>query len=268
MVGGIANPPGFPIVSNGTQSSARAQTPNARDALAQSKSNTSVTLDTEAGYDYALAAAQRETTDARGAIDLAVATARDGRSLLADARDIAARAAAPDTPDAARQAQDVAFRDLIQQFGRLIDQAIRDGSTLLEGKELAIAADPELTQSASVDGLDLRLATRPSGADVVQIGAGASVADPASAADSVRRLDETVRRIDDGVRRLSDAGEGLGGHERILSALSTALRETLSVDLTADGARLMALQVRQGLSGVSESIANVRPDGLLAHFRS
>jgi hypothetical protein len=69
--------------------------------------------------------------------------------------------------------------------------------------------------------------------------------------------------------RLLDAAYSLEAHQGFLSAAAGA---TASVrhDLDADGARLLALQARQGLQALSGAtpIANAEPQAVLSLFRA
>jgi hypothetical protein len=67
--------------------------------------------------------------------------------------------------------------------------------------------------------------------------------------------------------RLLDSARALEAHQGFLGAAEGAAGMGAALD--ADGARLMALQVRQSLEALgAASIANVEPQAVLALFRT
>ena len=212
-------------------------------------------------------AARDDVADARDGIDHAIAVAREARGILHDARDVALRAADPATPDAARAAQDVAFRGALQKFSQIIESAIGQGAPLLAGDALSVHADPDSGAAYDVAGLDLRLQGEASGDATIQLTKNASVADRDGAGAAARAADQSLARLDAGLRRLDVESGRLGQHDRLLGALDASLRANVKTDFDADGARLLALQVRQDLSQATSPIANVKPNAVLSLFR-
>lgn len=212
-------------------------------------------------------AAREDVADTRDAIDFAIATAREARGFLLEARDLAFRAADADTPDAARAAQDVGFRAALQQLGQLVDGAIAAGAPLVGGDALSVQADPDSTATLDVPGLDLRLKARVAGDEAVLLTRTSSVADRAGALEAARAADRSVANVDAGLRRLDGESGRLAQHDRILGALDAALASSVQTDFDAEGARLLALQVRQDLSQATAPIANAKPSAVLSFFR-
>ena len=176
-------------------------TPHARahhgqvDAEKTAATSAGVSVDVDpANLDYRddVLAARDDVADARDAIDHAIATGREARGILNDARDTALRAADPATPDAARAAQDVSFRGALQKLSQLVDGAVAHGAPLLAGDALSVRADPDSTAAYDVPGLDLRLRDTPSGDATVQLSRNATVADQAGAAGSARAADQSL----------------------------------------------------------------------------
>ncbi|MEJ0059510.1 MAG: hypothetical protein WDM79_08050 [Terricaulis sp.] len=72
-----------------------------------------------------------------------------------------------------------------------------------------------------------------------------------------------------GLERLSEALRALEAHQGFLGAAQGAANANVRTDLDADAARLLALQVRQGLDAAGgAAIANVEPQAVLALFRA
>ena len=65
--------------------------------------------------------------------------------------------------------------------------------------------------------------------------------------------------------RLLDSARALEAHQGFLNAAAGA--SGVRHELDTDGARLLALQVRQGLEGTGAPIADVEPQAVLSLFR-
>ena len=101
-------------------------------------------------------------------------------------------------------------------------------------------------------------------AGVIALGRTAQLSDPAFLSQVQSSLDGVQAMM----TRYSDAARNLSAHQGFLGAVNQA-PANVRTDLDADGARLLALQVRQGLetSGVG-AIANVEPQAVLSLFRA
>jgi hypothetical protein len=87
--------------------------------------------------------------------------------------------------------------------------------------------------------------------------------DPTLPAAVLRSLD----KLQDAMNRLLESARALEAHQGFLGAVEGAAN--VRGDLDADGARLMALQVRQGLEASGAApIANVEPQAVLMLFRA
>jgi hypothetical protein len=113
-----------------------------------------------------------------------------------------------------------------------------------------------------IDGVDLTLKSDPDGDDVIGVSSQAQANDP-GLPQSVQR---SMEKLQDAMGRLLESVRALEAHQGFLGAVEGVAN--VSNDLDADGARLLALQVRQGLeaSGAS-AIANVEPQAVLSLFR-
>lgn len=265
MVGNVTSLPSFIAtptargVETSVSSSAESKTEQAR--------SDAVRVDARLEYQGDVIASREDVAAAKGAIDLFIAAARQSRGVLLEARDLALRAAAPDTPDAARAAQDVPFRALVQELTKIVDGAIANGGALLTGASVPVDADPDGSQDLEIKGLDLRVKSRAGEDDAVQLTSGSTIANIDDARAAARAADESIARIDAGLRRIEAGTTRLDGHDRLLSALGSALSANVRTDFDADAARLIALQVRQDLSRASSPIANAAPSSVLALFR-
>lgn len=264
MVGTISTLPSFLATPTARAADAAKSTPTEQDT----ERGGAVSVDTAlADYKSDVVASREDVAAAKDALDLFIAVAKQVRSTLLEARDQAQRAADPETPDAARAAQDVSFKALVQQISQLVEGAISRGAAALTGGSIPVDADPDATQDLEIPGLDLRVKARSAESDGVRLTTASTLATADDAQAAAKAADESIARIDAGLRRVEAGTARLSGHDKLLSALDAALSSNVRPDLDADAARLLALQVRQDLSRGSSPIANAAPSAVLALFR-
>ncbi|MBC7767476.1 MAG: hypothetical protein H7124_01675 [Phycisphaerales bacterium] len=146
---------------------------------------------------------------------------------------------------------------LLSGFSQRVEAAIAGGARLLAGENIDVQAEPGAAP-AVVAGIDLRLG----GNGAMAVAADAKVTDPALPEAAQRSLES----LQDAMSQLLDSARALEAHQGFIGAAEGAGR--IRHDLDADGARLLALQVRQGLEAASgASIANVEPQSVLSLFR-
>jgi hypothetical protein len=145
---------------------------------------------------------------------------------------------------------------LVERLRIGVQSAISGGANLLSGQALRIDGEGG---GATVEGLDLRFVPPPEGALETAEGARAVGAAASQVARDARSF---VSQWEGAYRRLS-------AHEGVLAAAAKFGEGLIAQDLDADGARLMALQVRQGLAEANGlAIANSDPSSILALFKS
>jgi hypothetical protein len=149
----------------------------------------------------------------------------------------------------------------LKGFAEKIDEALADGQRLVRGDKLQIHAEAG-APPIEIEGLDLRLGAEPGA--VFSFTIDASFGDDPAAL--VRAVEQSRAQLTASLQRLGEAARGLAAHQGFLGALSDA---GVRADLDADAARLLALQVRQDLEGLSgASIANAEPSAVLGLFRA
>lgn len=264
MVGTISSLPSFLA----TPSARTADTAKSSPAEPEAGRGGAVSVDTAlVDYKNDVLASREDVAAAKDALDLFIAVAKQVRSLLLEARDLAQRAADPETPDAARAAQDVPFKGIVQQLAQLVDGAVAKGAVALTGAAIPVDADPDAAQDLEIIGLDLRIKAVTGESDGVRLTSASTLATALDAGLAAKAADESIARIDAGLRRIEAGTARLDGHDKLLSALDSALAANVRPDLDADAARLIALQVRQDLSRSSAPLANAAPSAVLALFR-
>lgn len=197
-------------------------------------------------------AAVRESVRAAGAdLRLTLAVGQEAQAFLVNVQALARGGGSQADLDAALEA-----------FARRVDAAAADGARLLVGEDALVQAEPGAAPLV-IEGADLRLKAQPGFSDIIAVPADARIDDPKLAAAAQRSLDN----LQEALTRLSDAARALDAHQGFLGAAAEVAGK-VRADLDSDGARLLALQVRQGLEAARGAIANAEPQAVLALFKS
>jgi hypothetical protein len=163
---------------------------------------------------------------------------------------------------AARSGSQADLESALSAFTQRIEAALGRGASVVAGEAVSVQAEPG-GAPVVINGVDLRLKTDPGASDVISVPARARADDPTLPAAVLRSLD----KLQDAMNRLLESARALEAHQGFLGAVEGAAN--VRGDLDADGARLMALQVRQGLEASGAApIANVEPQAVLMLFRA
>ncbi|HVZ99077.1 MAG TPA: hypothetical protein VG841_02045 [Caulobacterales bacterium] len=183
---------------------------------------------------------------------------RQALSLGEEAKDFLDRMqslANSDDPSAPGQ-----LAELVSRFAERVDAAVTGGLGVVAGKDVSVQAEPN-SPPVAIAGADLRLKSDPQPGDVFSFSSDAAIGP--DLADAVRASRTALNAELD---RLADAARALETHQGFLGAAASG---GVRGDLDADSARLLALQVRQGLNDLGgASIVNVEPQAVLALFKS
>jgi hypothetical protein len=175
----------------------------------------------------------------------ALAVGHDAQAMLMSVQSIARGEGAQADLDA-----------LLSGYGQRVDAAIAQGARVAAGEDVAVQAEPD-APPVTIAGVDLRL-----GRGAILVGLGAR-ADDSGLANAAQR---SLEALQDAMTRLLDHARALEAHQGFLGAAAGAAG--VRHDLDTDAARLLALQVRQGLEGAGAPIANVEPQAVLSLFRA
>lgn len=183
----------------------------------------------------------------------ALGVGREAQTFLVRTQELAG------SSDANAQAE---FQAALSAFAERVERAVAGGARLLAGENLSVQAEPG-GEPVLISGADLRVKDDPAAGDVISIPRGARLDDAALPQLAQRSLEA----LQEAMSRLLDSVKALDAHAGFLGAVEGALN--VRSDLDADGARLMALQVRQGLEAHGAgAIANVEPQAVLSLFRA
>jgi hypothetical protein len=178
----------------------------------------------------------------------ALAAGQDAQTMLVKLQELA------------KNGDQAGLAELLSSFGQRVDAAIGRGAHVLAGEDVAVQAEPGAA-SVNIPGVDLRLKSEPTLSDLMQVSADAQASD----AELAQAAQKSMENLQDAMSRLVDAARVLEAHQGFLGAAEAGARG----DFDADGARLLALQVRQGLEAVgSAPIANAEPQAVLSLFRA
>ena len=158
------------------------------------------------------------------------------------------------------------FGDLLQQLNATVSGAGFDGVNLLDGSSgsgvtLGAGTAGQVTLAAS----DLSL-----GGPVITLGATATMSTQTAAAGVLNTIDASLSNLGSAMDQIGGQSRQIAAHAGFVSRLNGVVSTggaSSSAPTSADGARLMALQVQQQLSQQGGSIANASPSVVLSLFK-
>lgn len=149
---------------------------------------------------------------------------------------------------------------LMRAYADRLDAILGQGGGIAAGEDIAVHAEPG-APPVIVHGADLRVKQTPGEGDIIAVSSDARIDNPALAAAAQRSLEN----LQGAMEKLFAAARALEAHQGFLGAAEVA--NVANADLDADSARLLALQVSQGLAGAG-AIANTEPQAVLALFKA
>ncbi|HEX3917921.1 MAG TPA: hypothetical protein VHW60_11335 [Caulobacteraceae bacterium] len=192
------------------------------------------------------------------AADAAVSAGSSIETLLAQMRQDALSAADPTLGDDARAALDTGFQADKASIAQTVAGASVDGLNLIDGSSGSGIG-------ATLAGINLSL-----GGPLIGLSSDSSLADPASASAIADQLGAAADNVSQAVGQIAAQGQAIQTHLSVVAQAGLALQPSLggsvNSSLSADGARLAALQVQQQLSASTGPVAS-QSQGILALFR-
>ncbi|MEZ5959400.1 MAG: hypothetical protein R3C30_03095 [Hyphomonadaceae bacterium] len=190
----------------------------------------------------AIAGARESVREGMAQVHEALAAGHDAQAMLVKAQALA------------KSGDEAGLADLLSAFGQRIDAAIGRGAVVLSGQDVSVQAEPGAA-AVNISGVDLRL-----GGDVLVV-----TGEAAANEMTVAGAQKSMENLQAAMGRLVDSARALEAHQGFLGAAEAGARG----DFDADGARLLALQVRQGMEAAGGiSIANAEPQAVLSLFRA
>jgi hypothetical protein len=211
----------------------------------------------EAGRSDTVELSSAALNSARESVRAGIAHVQEALALGQEAQSMLVKA-----QGAARAGSQAELDAALKAFADRLEAALSRGASIVAGGAVTIQAEPG-GLPVTVEGVDLRLKASPGADDVISVSADARVDDPQLAMDVQRSLE----KLQEEMSRLLESVRALEAHQGFLGAAESASQ--VRSDLNADSARLLALQVRQGLQAAgAPSIANVEPQAVLSLFRA
>lgn len=209
-------------------------------------------------------AAQRDSVELSGAsIGASRESVRAGLAHVQEALALGhdAQAMLVKVQAAAKSGSQADLDAALSSFAERLQAAIDRGATLVTGAQVSVQAEPG-GAPVTIDGFDLQLKSEPGAGDVIAVSAQAKATD----AELPQAVQKSLEKLQDAMTRLLDSVRSLEAHQGFLGAAEAA---GVRGDLDADSARLLALQVRQGLENSGGmAIANAEPQAVLTLFRA
>ncbi|MBK6703327.1 MAG: hypothetical protein KA153_10830 [Hyphomonadaceae bacterium] len=190
----------------------------------------------------AISGARESVRSAMAQVHEALAAGHDAQSMLVKLQTLA------------KSGDQAGVSDLLSAFAQRVDSAIGRGAVVLAGQDVGVQAEPGANET-TIAGVDLRL-----GGETLLVSADANADDV-----TLQAAQKSMENLQAAMGRLVDSARALEAHQGFLGAAEAGARG----DFDADGARLLALQVRQGLEAAGTvSIANAEPQAVLSLFRA
>ena len=223
-------------------------------AAAPQARDTAIPADRVEVSSASLAVARESVREAMAQVRQALAIGQEAQAMLVNAQGLASGG-----EDA--QAELTA---MLADYSRRVEDAVSQGALLVTGKDVAILAEPGAAPIMA-SGVDLRLKEESMAGGVMLVSAAVQVDDPGFP----QAVQGSLEALQSAMGRLLDVARSLEAHRGFIGAAEGAVAAGVRHDLDADGARLLALQVRQGLEAAgAQSIANAEPQAVLALFRA
>lgn len=215
-----------------------------------------------------LGAVNNSLDRATSVVDTAVAAGQAVSDLLKEMKEKALAAKDTSIDDNTRAAYNADFVALRDQITKILDNAVFDGTNLVNGDTSQIAAlanaDGDETITATAQDLSL-------GGTIVSLAATATISTSADASSAISTIAASLDALGLALANLGTDSKKLGIHKSFMTKLSDELKNGLGnlvdADLATESARLQALQTKQQLGIQALSIANQAPSTLLALFR-
>jgi flagellin len=158
------------------------------------------------------------------------------------------------------------FAGLLGQLSAAVSWAGFDGVNLLDG-----SSSPSVTVGAgSSAAVTLTAQNLTLAGPVITLGATSTISTQTAAADVLANIDASLANLSTALGQIGNQANQIQAHAGFVARLGDVLAlgsNTAAPPTSADGARLMALQVQQQLATQGGAIANAAPQVLLSLFK-
>jgi flagellin len=211
----------------------------------------------------ALGAASANLDRAASISDAALSAGQSVSDLLSQMKTLASQAQGGSVSGADANSS---FSGLLQQLSATVASAGFDGVNLLDGSTGA-----SVTLGSGGGGqVTLAAANLSLGGPVIGLDATTTLSTQTAAAGVLSSIDASLSNLGSALDQIAGQSRQISAHAGFVSRLSAAVAQSdtsSSTPTSADGARLMALQVQQQLSAQGGAIASASPNVILSLFR-
>ena len=206
--------------------------------------------------------------------DVTLAAGEQISDLLIELKGKATAASDESATLAMRTSYNDEFQSLLKSIQSFADNAIFDGSNILDGSATAginFLASADGAETITLDRQDLTLTGLGLAATAAPVVAAPDLLSKANADNALTRINTAISTSTARLAELGAQSKQIERHTTYVGKLSDALEagigNLVDADLAKESARLQALQVRQQLGVQALSIANQAPQIILSLFK-
>lgn len=201
-------------------------------------------------------------------VDTSIAAGTTISDLLKEMKEKALAARDPTIDANSREAYNADFIALRDQITKTLDNAMFDGTNLLDGStsQVLALANAEGDGFITVTARDLSLS-----GSVVSLASTATISTATKASSAISTIESSLNALNLALSQLGTDAKKVGLHKSFVAKLSdelnTGIGNLVDADLAKESAKLQALQTKQQLGIQALSIANSAPQSILSLFR-
>lgn len=201
-------------------------------------------------------------------VDTAIAAGTTISDLLKEMKEKALAARDPSIDINSRAAYNADFVALRDQITKTLDNALFDGTNLLDGStsQVLALANAEGNSFITVTARNLSLS-----GSLVSLTSAATISTATMASAAISTIESSLNALNLALSQLGTDAKKVGLHKAFVAKLSdeleTGIGNLVDADLAKESARLQALQTKQQLGIQALSIANSAPQSILSLFR-
>lgn len=206
--------------------------------------------------------------------DVTLAAGEQISDLLIELKGKATAASDESATLAMRTSYNDEFQSLLKSIQSFANNAIFDGSNILDGSATAginFLASADGAETITLDRQDLTLTGLGLAATTAPVAAAPDLLSKANADDALTRINTAISTSTSRLAELGAQSKQIERHTTYVGKLSDALEagigNLVDADLAKESARLQALQVQQQLGVQALSIANQAPQIILSLFK-
>jgi flagellin len=216
----------------------------------------------------AFASVTQSLDRALSVVDTAIAAGTTVSDLLKEMKEKALAARDPSIDTASRTAYNADFVALRDQVAKSLQNAVFDGTNLLDGSTSAVQslANADGTAFLTVTARDLSL-----GGSIVTLASTATISTASKAASAISTIESSLNALNLSLAQMGTDSKKISLHKtfvgKLVDELQKGIGNQVDADLATESAKLQSLQTKQQLGMQALQIANSAPQSILGLFR-